>query len=109
MLLVTVSDEESRRIEQQSDEETKAEVMEVLREMFGKDIPEAIDILVPRWWSDRFFKGTFSNWPIGVNKNEDDEIRVTYHAFFFFFFFGLYILFIIYYLPTPYSYILISK
>ncbi|KAH7665500.1 N(8)-acetylspermidine oxidase (propane-1,3-diamine-forming) protein [Dioscorea alata] len=75
VLLVTVSDEESRRIEQQSDEETKAEVMDVLREMFGKDISEATDILVPRWWSDRFFKGTFSNWPIGVSKNEYNEIR----------------------------------
>ncbi|KAJ1686401.1 hypothetical protein LUZ63_017791 [Rhynchospora breviuscula] len=75
VLLVTVTDEESRRIEQQSDEETKAEIMEVLREMFGKDIPDATDILVPRWWSNRFFKGTFSNWPIGVNRYEYDQIR----------------------------------
>lgn len=100
MLLVTVSDEESRRIEQQSDEETKAEVMEVLREMFGKDIPEAIDILVPRWWSDRFFKGTFSNWPIGVNKNEYDEIRVSIMFFFFFFGYTYFLLFITYQLHT---------
>ncbi|KAJ3703432.1 hypothetical protein LUZ61_007137 [Rhynchospora tenuis] len=75
VLLVTVTDEESRRIEQQSDAETKAEIMEVLREMFGKDIPDATDILVPRWWSNRFFKGTFSNWPIGVNRYEYDQIR----------------------------------
>lgn len=78
MLLVTVTDEESRRIEQQSDEETKAEAMEVLKKMFGPNIPDATDILVPRWWSDRFYKGTFSNWPIGVNRYEYDQIRVIY-------------------------------
>ncbi|XP_074574570.1 polyamine oxidase 1-like [Curcuma longa] len=75
VLLVTVTDEESRRIEQQPDSDTKAECMQVLRNMFGKDIPEATDILVPRWWSDRFFKGTFSNWPLGVNRFEYDQIR----------------------------------
>lgn len=82
VLLVTVTDEESRRIEQQSNAATKAEIMNVLRDMFGKNIPEATDILVPRWWSDRFYKGTFSNWPIGVNRYEFDQIRVTIKFFF---------------------------
>ncbi|KAF8390403.1 hypothetical protein HHK36_024929 [Tetracentron sinense] len=75
VLLVTVTDDESRRIEQQPDSETKAEAMEVLRSMFGKNIPEATDILVPKWWSNRFYKGTFSNWPIGVSRYEYDQIR----------------------------------
>ncbi|RLN41330.1 hypothetical protein C2845_PM01G06080 [Panicum miliaceum] len=76
VLLVTVTDEESRRIEQQSDNQTKAEIMGVLRKMFpGKDVPDATDILVPRWWSDRFYRGTFSNWPIGVNRYEYDQLR----------------------------------
>ncbi|KAI3877774.1 hypothetical protein MKX03_019214 [Papaver bracteatum] len=74
-LLVTVTDDESRRIEQQSDSETKAEIMEVLRNMFGENIPDATDILVPKWWSDRFYKGTFSNWPIGVTRYEYDQLR----------------------------------
>ncbi|KAK9113767.1 hypothetical protein Syun_020564 [Stephania yunnanensis] len=82
-LLVTVTDDESRRIEQQSDEETKAEVMEVLREMFGKNIPEPTDILVPKWWSNRFFKGTFSNWPIGVTRFEYDQIRAPVGRIYF--------------------------
>jgi polyamine oxidase len=77
ILLVTVTDDESRRIEQQPDEKTKAEAREVLRKMFpSEDVPEATDILVPRWWSDRFFRGSFSNWPIGVDRYEYDLIRV---------------------------------
>ncbi|KAI4993032.1 hypothetical protein ZWY2020_007345 [Hordeum vulgare] len=76
VLLVTVTDDESRRIEQQSDNQTKAEIVEVLRSMFpGEDVPDATDILVPRWWSDRFYRGTFSNWPIGVNRYEYDQLR----------------------------------
>ncbi|CAL4941466.1 unnamed protein product [Urochloa decumbens] len=76
VLLVTVTDDESRRIEQQSDNQTKAEAVEVLRKIFaGNDVPDATDILVPRWWSNRFFKGTFSNWPIGVSRYEYDLIR----------------------------------
>ena len=72
-----MTDEESRRIEQQSDNQTKAEIVEVLRKMFpGEDVPDATDILVPRWWSDRFYRGTFSNWPIGVNRYEYDQLRV---------------------------------
>ncbi|BAF24924.2 Os09g0368200 [Oryza sativa Japonica Group] len=76
VLLVTVTDEESRRIEQQPDSQTKAEIMEVVRCMFpDEDVPDATDILVPRWWSDRFFRGSFSNWPIGVSRYEYDQLR----------------------------------
>uniref|UniRef100_K4AJR7 Amine oxidase domain-containing protein n=1 Tax=Setaria italica TaxID=4555 RepID=K4AJR7_SETIT len=76
ILLITITDDESRRIEQQSYEQTKAEATEVLRKMFpDRDVPNATDIFVPWWWSDKFFKGSFSNWPIGVNGYEYDQIR----------------------------------
>ena len=72
-----MTDEESRRIEQQSDNQTKAEIVEVLRKMFpGEDVPDATDILVPRWWSDKFYKGTYANWPVGVSRYEVDQLRV---------------------------------
>ncbi|KAJ9708940.1 hypothetical protein PVL29_000769 [Vitis rotundifolia] len=75
VLFVTVTDDESRRLEQQSDSETKAEIMAVLRNMFGKQIPEATDILVPRWLSNRFYKGSYSNWPIGVSHHQFNQIK----------------------------------
>lgn len=79
VLLATVTDDESRRIERQSDDQTKAEVAEVLRDMFpAADVPgpDQIDVYVPRWWSDRFFKGSYSNWPVGVSRYEYDQLRV---------------------------------
>jgi hypothetical protein len=45
--------------------------MEVLRKMFpDRYVPDATDILVPRWWSDKFFRGSITNWPIGMNRYE---------------------------------------
>lgn len=75
--MVTVTDDESRRVEQKSDSEIKAEIMAVLQNMFGKEIPEATDILVPRWFSNRFYRGSYSNWPIGVDQQQFSQIQVN--------------------------------
>ena len=77
-MFVTITDDESRRIEQQRDETTKAEIMEVLRKMFGEDIPEPKTILVPRWGQDRFMGGSYMNWPIGVSKIDFDRMKACY-------------------------------
>ncbi|KAL8496067.1 hypothetical protein ACS0TY_019971 [Phlomoides rotata] len=68
ILVVTLTNGESKRIEAQSDEETLREAMEVLRNMFGHDIPDATDILVPHWWTNRFQRGSYSNYPIYGNQ-----------------------------------------
>ncbi|XP_051146349.1 polyamine oxidase 1-like isoform X3 [Andrographis paniculata] len=69
ILVVTLTNGESKRIEAQSDEETMKEAMDVLRSMFGDDIPDATHILVPRWWNNRFQCGSYSNYPIYANAN----------------------------------------
>ncbi|XP_002986593.2 polyamine oxidase [Selaginella moellendorffii] len=75
VMFVTVTDDESRRIEQQPPNETIEEVHEVLKNMFGPSVPKPIDILVPKWFSNRFFGGSFSNWPIGVESYEFERIQ----------------------------------
>lgn len=76
ILVVTLTNGESKRIEAQSDQETLIEAMEVLRNMFGHDIPDATDILVPRWWNNRFQRGSYSNYPIYGNRQLVDDIKV---------------------------------
>jgi polyamine oxidase len=56
---------EAHRISRMSDEDVQAEAMVKLREIHGNDIPEPLDILVPRWDLDPLFMGAYSNWPIG--------------------------------------------
>lgn len=81
--MVTVTDEEARRVEQQPDSETLDEIMGVLRTMYGPDVPTADAIFVPRWFSDRLFRGSFSNWPLGVDSSTFDQLQVTRHLHFY--------------------------
>lgn len=39
ILLITVTGDEGRRIEKQTDEETKAEIMTTLKKIYGEEIP----------------------------------------------------------------------
>ncbi|PIN08613.1 Spermine oxidase [Handroanthus impetiginosus] len=83
ILVVTLTNGESKRIEAQSDQETMKEAMEVLRNMFGPEIPDATDILVPRWWNNRFQRGSYSNYPIYVNRQLVDDIKAPVGRIFF--------------------------
>lgn len=79
ILVVTLTNGESKRVEAQSDEETLKEAMGVLRDMFGPDVPNAIDILVPCWWNNRLQRGSYSNYPIISNPQIVNNIKVLNH------------------------------
>lgn len=50
IIFVTTTGPQSYLVENQSDEETKGQIMEVLRAMFpDKNIPEPLDFMYPRW------------------------------------------------------------
>ena len=78
ILVVTLTNGESKRVEAQSDEETLREAMVVLRDMFGPNIPDATDILVPRWWNNRFQRGSYSNYPIISNFQDVHDVKVCF-------------------------------
>lgn len=78
ILVVTLTNDESKRVESQSDEETLKEAMVVLRDMFGSDIPDATDIVVPRWWNNRFQRCSYSNYPMISNNQVINDIKVTH-------------------------------
>lgn len=76
ILVVTLTNEQSKRVESQSDEETLKEAMSVLRDMFGPTIPYATDILVPRWWNNRFQRGSYSNYPMISDNQLQRNVKV---------------------------------
>jgi polyamine oxidase len=66
---VTTVDTLSYIVEDQPDNVTVSQVLEVLRTMYpGAEIPQPNGFLVPRWYSDPFFRGSYSNWPAGYPK-----------------------------------------
>lgn len=83
ILVVTLTNEESKRVESQSDQDTLKEAMGVLRDMFGPSIPNATNILVPRWWRNRFQRGTYSNYPIISNNQVVHNIKAPVGRIFF--------------------------
>ncbi|KAF2282917.1 hypothetical protein GH714_043337 [Hevea brasiliensis] len=74
ILFVTVTADESRRIEQLPDEAIEAEIMVILKKFFGDNIPKPESILVPRWGLDRFYKGSYSNWPDSYSQKRKDQL-----------------------------------
>ncbi|CAL1367657.1 unnamed protein product [Linum trigynum] len=74
ILMVTVTSDESRRVEQLSNAAIQAEAMAVLKKMFGDKIPNPENILVPRWGLHRFYKGSYSNWPANYNQEKHDQL-----------------------------------
>ncbi|MCJ1246879.1 hypothetical protein MMC30_004088 [Trapelia coarctata] len=67
ILFVTVVGAQSHIVENQSDGVTKAQVLAVLRNMFGAaNVPEPTAFLYPRWGQLEWAAGSYSNWPAGV-------------------------------------------
>ncbi|KAJ8620704.1 hypothetical protein MRB53_029233 [Persea americana] len=83
ILVVTLTNEESKRVERQGDEETLKEAMGALRDMFGSQIPDASHILVPKWWNNRFQRGSYTNYPILSNPLHFAGIKAPVGPIFF--------------------------
>ncbi|KAJ4984099.1 N1-acetylpolyamine oxidase [Stagonosporopsis vannaccii] len=84
ILFATVVDEQSARIEAQDDETTKAEIMEVLRQMFPDvDIPDPIDFMYPRWGQTPWTYGSYSNWPAGTTLEMHQNLRANVERLYF--------------------------
>ena len=75
ILMMTVTGEESARLEYQSNKETQSEIMQVLRKVYGPDIPNPIDIFYPRWGLNEFFLGSWANVPIGITSEDFVKLR----------------------------------
>lgn len=79
--MVTTTFKESERIEKMTDQEIQEEVTQVIRQMFAPlDIPKPKAILFPRWHSHPLFRGSYSNWPIGMLSQHHDNMRAALPA-----------------------------
>lgn len=78
IMFVTLTNELAWRAERQSDDKTKGEVMEVLRKMWPKkDIPEPTDFMYPRWSTEPWAYGSYSNWPPGTTLEMHENLRAN--------------------------------
>ncbi len=76
--MTTVVAEQAHRVEAQDDAAMKHEVLEVLREMFGRDaVPEPLGFMYPRWSTTPWSYGSFSNWPPGFTLDDHKALRAN--------------------------------
>ncbi|KAJ5242037.1 uncharacterized protein N7469_000364 [Penicillium citrinum] len=84
IIFVTVVSQEAYRVERQSDEETKKEVMKVLRDMYPeKDIPEPTAFMYPRWSMTPWSYGSYSNWPPSTTLEMHENLRANVNRLWF--------------------------
>ncbi|KAI4252646.1 MAG: hypothetical protein LQ352_004169 [Teloschistes flavicans] len=84
IIFVTVVQSQSYVVEAQDDETTKAEVLAVLRNMFGADnVPEPIAFLYPRWSLEPWAYGSYSNWPTGTSLEMHQNLRANVDRLYF--------------------------
>ncbi|XP_031572601.1 polyamine oxidase 6-like [Actinia tenebrosa] len=77
MLLISVTEDQGRRIEKQTFEETKTEIVETLRKVYGQDIPEPTDIFYPRWSTNPFTLGSFSEPVVGITPQDFKDLAMN--------------------------------
>lgn len=66
ILMVTVVQAQSEKVETQDTRKTVEEIMAVLRKMYsGRVVTEPLDIFLPRWNADPAFRGCWSNIQVG--------------------------------------------
>ncbi|RCI01975.1 hypothetical protein CU098_000804, partial [Rhizopus stolonifer] len=76
ILMVTITDKESQRIERMTNAQVQEEIMQVLQRMFPSlKIEPPIQILFPRWYQNPLFRGSYSNWPIGASQKHHLNMR----------------------------------
>ncbi len=73
-LLFFVMEDFADSIVRQPVEETKEQIMTVLRTIYGDDIPDIEDILVPDWDINPLYFGSYSNSPVGVTSATRETI-----------------------------------
>jgi polyamine oxidase len=77
ILQANVIQYESQRLQSLPDDLVKADAMAVLRDMYGEAIPDAIEIVVPRFGTDPLFMGSFSNWPPGYTSDSHKSLQAS--------------------------------
>ena len=65
LILCSVSGEEAERLELLPQSIIRAELLVIAKKMFNQSHLEIIDLFVPRWTTDPYFQGVYSNWPPG--------------------------------------------
>nr|WP_315981536.1 FAD-dependent oxidoreductase [Aliamphritea spongicola] len=74
----------AHELEQQSDDAVTEDAMNVLKKLYGDDIPAPVDVHITRWQADPFSLGAYSYTPVNgrAEQREDLAAPVADRVFF---------------------------
>ena len=65
-------------VKEQDDETTKQQILSVLHQIYGEEaVPEALDLMYPRWGWTPWAYGSYSNWPPSSTLEGHQNLRAT--------------------------------
>ncbi|XP_031572600.1 polyamine oxidase 1-like [Actinia tenebrosa] len=70
LMLMVVTEDVARRIENQSFRKTRAEIYKMLKKVYGKYIPAPTNIFYPRWSRNPFFRGSYCDPVLGTTEED---------------------------------------
>ena len=70
IITVDVTGDLALDVEKQEPNKTQDDIMKILREMYGKNIPDPQHIVVSNWSNDPFFRGVWTAFDVGTPLNE---------------------------------------
>ena len=65
ILFTTLTGDLAKMVYKQSVEETTSQIMKVLRSIYGEAIPDPIEVTIPDWWVNPFYRGMYSTPSLG--------------------------------------------
>ncbi|KAF5613362.1 n1-acetylpolyamine oxidase [Fusarium tjaetaba] len=84
ILFGTVTGEQAWRVERQSNNETMEEILDVLRLMFPKkNVTTPTAFTYPRWSTEPWAYGSYSNWPVGMTLEKHQNMRANVERLYF--------------------------
>ncbi|KAJ4244403.1 hypothetical protein NW762_014531 [Fusarium torreyae] len=84
IIFATVTGDQAYRVEQQTNEQTEEQMLEVLRLMFpDKKVPKPTAFFYPRWSTETWTFGSYSNWPVGMTLEKHQNMRANLERLWF--------------------------
>ena len=74
IILMTLVGDKALEAFEKGEKGIKKDIKNVLREWYGDDVPESFDIHLKDWTCDQYFRGSFSNNPLGLTEDDKREL-----------------------------------
>ena len=72
IIMATVTGRWAKTVYNQTSDETKSQIMQVLRKLYGSGVPDPVSITIPDWGVNPFFMGMYSDLPPGYGNFSDE-------------------------------------